>query len=166
MIKAVIFDLDGVLVDARELHYIALNRALEAINPQYQISRDEHLSTFDGLPTSKKLEFLRELGCKVNPYVSVHHSLDSVCNAWQEWEERRSHENYWIDGVVVKMNDVEVQRRLGYTGKSPRWALALKFAPEEATTVVKDVTYQVGRTGKITPVAVFEPAEGTGTTCS
>ena len=112
---------------------------------------------------SDKLQFLRELGCKVNPYVSVQRSLEGVCNAWQEWGTRRSQENYWIDGVVVKINDIELQRRVGYTGKSPRWALALKFAPEEATTVLKDVTYQVGRTGKITPVAVFEPVKVHGT---
>ena len=101
----------------------------------------------------KELELLKELGFKVNKNYKLCRNIDEVINFWKFWMEKKENEDYWIDGVAVKLNRRDWQEKLGYTGKAPRFAVAFKFPAEQATTVVKDIVIQVGRTGALTPVA-------------
>lgn len=112
----------------------------------------------------EELQRLIELGFKVNKKFKLCKSIEEVINFWKEWQKKREGEDYWIDGIVVKVNKREYQKRLGYTGKAPRWAIAFKWQGEQATTILEDVIFQVGRTGKITPVAVLKPVNIKGTT--
>ncbi|MBC7216606.1 MAG: NAD-dependent DNA ligase LigA [Candidatus Caldatribacterium sp.] len=105
------------------------------------------------------LEFLRELGFKVNPHARLAESIDEVIAIHNEWEEKRKTLDYDIDGLVVKVNNLTFQELLGATSKSPRWAIAYKFEPTRAVTRVLDIEVNVGRTGTLTPVAVLEPVE-------
>lgn len=105
------------------------------------------------------LKFLEKLHFKVNPHSKLLSSIKEVIDYWKEWTEKRKELEYWIDGVVVKVNDFEQQNELGWTAKSPRWAIAFKFPAQQVRTKVLNITFQVGRTGTITPVAEFEPVE-------
>lgn len=105
----------------------------------------------------EELEKLIKLGFKVNKHFKHCKNIEGVINFWKEWEKKREKEDYWIDGVVVKVNKREWQNQLGYTGKAPRWAIAFKWAGEEATTRIEDIIIQIGRTGKLTPVAILTP---------
>ncbi len=107
------------------------------------------------------LELLQKMGFKVNPYRKLCQSLEEV-QAYFEHERRNL--PYMTDGVVVKINPLKLQEQLGFTQKFPRWAIALKYPAEEAPTVVKSVSVQVGRTGALTPVAELEPIQLAGTT--
>ncbi len=107
---------------------------------------------------------LAAAGLVTNPHTVRLDSLDAVIRFVEEWEGRRHELPYEIDGVVVKADDLEVQRRAGATSKAPRWAVAYKFPAEQATTILRDVTIQVGRTGVLTPVAELEPVTLAGTT--
>lgn len=110
------------------------------------------------------LHLLKEMGFKSNPNNALCNSLDEVKEFCKKWEERRDSLNYEIDGVVVKVNDFGLRRELGSTSKFPRWALAVKFQPKQATTVIRDIRVQVGRTGALTPVAVMDPVLLAGST--
>ncbi|MDP3988759.1 MAG: NAD-dependent DNA ligase LigA [bacterium] len=114
----------------------------------------------------EELQVLQELGFKVNRHFSHAKTIDEVITYWQTWDAKKHSEDYWIDGVVVKVNQREYQEALGYTGKAPRFAIAFKFPAEEATTVVNDIVVQVGRTGVLTPVALLSPVVVAGTTVS
>lgn len=109
---------------------------------------------------------LKEIGLKINPHMRLCRDIEEVIEVWREWETRRHSLPYDIDGLVVKVNNLDQQRRLGTTMKSPRWAMAFKFSPTQATTKLKDIVLQVGRTGAITPVAILEPVELAGSTIS
>ncbi|MDO8499380.1 MAG: NAD-dependent DNA ligase LigA [bacterium] len=111
-----------------------------------------------------ELERLEQLGFKVNANRHLCKNLSEVVKFWESWQAKRNSEDYWLDGIVVKVNERQYQEALGFTGKSPRWAIAFKFATEQATTVVKDVYVQVGRTGALTPVALLEPVKLVGST--
>lgn len=115
----------------------------------------------DGRPAADRhweaLEKLAELGFKVNPHRRLCGGLDGVLEFIQEWEPKRETLAYEIDGVVVKVNDIALQQRLGWTAKAPRWACAYKYAAEQASTWVLDIGVQVGRTGVLTPVAHLDP---------
>jgi DNA ligase (NAD+) len=117
---------------------------------------------FDGHYES--LEWLRERGFKVNSDVQLHDSVDEVIEACRAWEERREGLDFEIDGVVVKVNDLELQRRLGVVGREPRGAIAWKFAPFTATTKLTRVAWNVGRTGHLVPFAQLEPVQVSGVT--
>lgn len=108
------------------------------------------------------LENLREWGVRTNKNSVLCESLDEVIKYCLRWQKERDSLGYEIDGIVVKVNNIEQQNRLGSTLKSPRWAVAYKFPARQATTIVKDILIQVGRTGVITPVAVLEPVECSG----
>lgn len=110
------------------------------------------------------LRLLKEMGFKSNPNNALCHSLDEVKEFCKKWEEKRDSLNYEIDGVVVKVNDFGLRRELGSTSKFPRWAIAVKFQPKQATTVIRDIRVQVGRTGALTPVAVMDPVLLAGST--
>ncbi len=105
------------------------------------------------------LKFLEKLHFKINPHSKLLNSIEEVIDYWKEWTERRKKLEYWIDGIVVKVNNFEQQNELGWTAKSPRWAIAFKFPAQQVRTKVLNITFQVGRTGTITPVAEFEPVE-------
>ncbi|MDO5358392.1 MAG: NAD-dependent DNA ligase LigA [Slackia faecicanis] len=110
------------------------------------------------------LEWLRESGFHVNPDVALCATPAEVRAFCESVAEKRSVLPYDIDGVVVKVNSFAMQRELGFTAKAPRWAIAYKFPPEEKTTLLRDITVQVGRTGAITPVAELDPVRVAGST--
>lgn len=124
--------------------------------------------TSEELPATQReeLEYLRGLGFKVNPHYELAGSLDEIFNYWERWRKKSKTEGYWIDGVVVKVNERKYQEALGYTGKAPRFAIAYKFPAEQVTTVVEAIVLQVGRTGVLTPVAHLRPVSVAGTTVS
>jgi len=109
---------------------------------------------------------LQELGFKVNRHFKLCKTIEEVIAFWKEWEGKKGKEDYWIDGVVVKVNERKSQELLGYTGKAPRFAIAFKFAAEQVTTIVERIVIQVGRTGKLTPVAEMRPVSVAGSTVS
>lgn len=114
-----------------------------------------------------ELSYIASLGLPVNPHARRVKTLDDIIKYWHYWQgSARKKENYQIDGVVIKVEEHEYQDILGYTGKAPRFAVALKFPAEQTTTIVKDITLQVGRTGVLTPVAHLEPVTVAGTTVS
>ncbi len=112
------------------------------------------------------LEFLRESGFAVNPRFKVCNGLEEVKTFIESWKNERNVVDYATDGVVVKVNDLALQRELGYVGRDPRWACAFKYPPEEVVTRVLDISVNVGRTGALTPLATFEPTVVAGTTVS
>ena len=113
---------------------------------------------------SEALDWLRDAGFHVNPDVQVCSDAESVRGFCRQALERRDDLPYEIDGVVVKVDEFAVQEELGFTSKAPRWAIAYKFPPEEKTTVLRDIVVQVGRTGTLTPTAVFDPVRVAGST--
>jgi DNA ligase (NAD+) len=112
----------------------------------------------------ESLEWLREHGFRVNPDVAVHSGTEDVISACRAWEERREQLDYDIDGVVVKVNSLALQRELGVVGREPRGAIAWKFPPTTATTVLKKIAWNVGRTGHMVPFAMLEPVQVSGVT--
>jgi DNA ligase (NAD+) len=112
---------------------------------------------------SKTLNALGTAGFKVNPNHRMVHSMDEVWAFIKEWEGKRESLEYEIDGIVVKVDRTGLQDELGFTGKAPRWAIAYKFAARGETTQLENVRWQVGRTGKLTPVAELAPVAIGGT---
>jgi DNA ligase (NAD+) len=124
--------------------------------------------TSEELPSTQaeELEYLRELGFKVNPHHMLAHSINDAIQYWEEWKGKGRHQGYWIDGIVVKVNEKKYEKTLGYTGKAPRFAIAFKFPAEQVTTVVEDIVLQIGRTGVLTPVAHLTPVSVAGSVVS
>ena len=121
-----------------------------------------------GLPSTqyKELEYLRDLGFKVNPHFAHEKDIEGVIAYWKKWQKEMPKEEYLADGVVVKVNERKLQELLGYTGKAPRFGIAFKFPAEQVTTVLEDIVFQVGRTGVVTPVAHLRPVLVAGSTVS
>jgi DNA ligase (NAD+) len=115
---------------------------------------------------SQVLDCLREWGLKVNPESAVVHGIDACEAYYQSMSERRDSLPYDIDGIVFKVNELELQQRLGFVSRAPRWAIARKFPAQEEMTQLLGVDFQVGRTGTITPVARLEPVFVGGVTVS
>lgn len=115
---------------------------------------------------SEGLDYLEKLGLKVNKERRVCKNIEEVLAYVEEWTAKRSDLAYEIDGIVVKLNDLRQQEEVGYTVKSPRWAIAYKFPAEEVPTVLRDIELRVGRTGVITPTAILDPVHVAGTTVS
>jgi DNA ligase (NAD+) len=114
----------------------------------------------------ENLERLRALGFKVNSYARRVAGLEELLALCREWGELRDKLPYEIDGVVAKIDSIEQQRRLGWTARSPRWAIAFKFSARQAETVLENIDVQVGRTGVLTPVARLRPVVVSGVTVS
>lgn len=141
-----------------------------------KIARERKLDTFiydiaytnGKMPATQieELEFIQHLGFKVNKNFKLCSTVGDIIKYWKEWQKRASKEDYLIDGIVIKVNDRNLQETLGYTGKSPRYAIAFKFPAEQVTTVVEDIVLQVGRTGVITPVAHLRPVSVAGSVVS
>ncbi|KAF9660347.1 NAD-dependent DNA ligase LigA [Tenacibaculum mesophilum] len=111
----------------------------------------------------ESLEAARKVGFKIPDTIVLAKSIEDVLNFVNEWDVKRHTLPYETDGVVVKVNSFQQQDELGYTSKAPRWAIAYKFKAEQVSTVLNEITYQVGRTGAITPVANLEPVQLAGT---
>jgi DNA ligase (NAD+) len=141
--------LDAKIVAQRQLNFFAytLHAENQAISSQWE-----------------SLELLQQMGFLVNPHRQLCNSLAEVEAYFQEWDTGRKTLPYMTDGVVVKLNDYQLQQQLGFTQKFPRWAIALKYPAEETPTIVKDIIVNVGRTGAVTPMAVMEPVQLAGTT--
>ncbi|WP_452229567.1 NAD-dependent DNA ligase LigA [Lacinutrix sp. MEBiC02404] len=112
----------------------------------------------------ESLEKARQMGFKVPEAAKLANSIEAVLEFVNYWDTERHNLPYETDGVVVKVNDLQQQEELGYTAKAPRWAMAYKFKAEQVSTRLNSISYQVGRTGAITPVANLEPVELAGTT--
>jgi DNA ligase (NAD+) len=112
------------------------------------------------------LMLLKELGFKTNPHSRLCSSLDDVIAFYDEQLGLRDSLDYDVDGIVIKVNSIDQQKRLGSTAKFPRWAISFKFPARQATTQIRDIVVQVGRTGALTPVAILEPVKLSGTTIS
>jgi DNA ligase (NAD+) len=112
----------------------------------------------------ENLENARNVGFKVPKTIGQANSIDAVFEFVNLWDSKRNELPYETDGVVIKVNNLQQQEELGYTAKAPRWAIAYKFKAEQVSTVLHEITYQVGRTGAITPVANLEPVQLAGTT--
>jgi len=115
---------------------------------------------------SEALKALQSIGFKVNPNHRLVHSIEDVWKFIGEWEAERATLPYETDGIVVKVDRIALQQELGFTGKAPRWAIAFKYAAHSAETQIEDIVPQVGRTGKLTPVAWLKPVPIGGTTVS
>ncbi len=110
------------------------------------------------------LEFLHQMGFRVNPHRQVCQDITEVDQYFQDWDNKRKSLPYMTDGVVVKLNLISLQEELGFTQKFPRWAIALKYPAEEVSTIVTEITVNIGRTGAVTPMAIMQPVEVAGTT--
>ncbi|MEO0687623.1 MAG: NAD-dependent DNA ligase LigA, partial [Cyanobacteria bacterium J06649_11] len=147
--------LDSRVVDKRRLDFFAYTLQIPGVD--------------DGSFADNQweaLKLLQKLGFKVNPNKQFCRSLDEVAQYYQHWDTQRLNLPYMTDGVVVKINSFSLQQELGFTQKFPRWAIALKYAAEEAPTRVNNITVNVGRTGALTPLAEMEPVQLAGTTVS
>ena len=111
---------------------------------------------------SEALNMADKLGFRTNPERRLCNGIDEVINYIEEYTEKRASLPYDIDGIVIKVDDMSLYDKLGYTSKTPRWAIAYKFPPEEVVTKLTDIIFTVGRTGKITPNAVLEPVRVAG----
>lgn len=147
--------------------------SLRQKNSQVTASRDlsfwaYQLGEVEGAPNflthTQSLDFLRDFGFPINPEVKTLNSLNKVLEFCQGWEAKRHDLNYEIDGVVVKLDDLAQREQLGFTSRAPRWAVAVKFAPEERNTILKNISVSIGRTGRATPFAVLEPVVLSGST--
>ncbi len=125
----------------------------------YDISSDNAPAT-----QAEELQFLKELGFRTDSNWKVVKDLSGIMQFYHHWKEAKKTQEFWIDGVVIKVNEKKYQNILGFTGKAPRWAIAFKFPAEQGTTRVKDIYVQVGRTGALTPVSLLEPVKLAGTT--
>jgi len=140
---------------------IASSRPLEAYF--YTLSYDE--STMP--PTHEQcLDAMRKSGLRTSPHIRKASSIEEVLESVSSWESRREDLEYEIDGIVIKVNSLVQQEKLGYTAKNPRWAIAYKYPPKQMTTRLLDIKVQVGRTGALTPVAVLEPVQVGGVVVS
>ena len=134
-------------------------------NPKSTIVRlSAHAEVHNPKSQWEALELLQNLGFRVNPNRKLYTSLEDVRDYYNYWDTERQNLPYMTDGVVVKLNSFELQEQLGFTQKFPRWAIALKYPAEEAPTVVKNISVNVGRTGALTPLAEMQPVQLAGTT--
>jgi DNA ligase (NAD+) len=140
--------LDASIVAERKLSFTA-----------YDISRGENTTTQE-----EELIRLKELGFYTGSAWKNVQTLKDIEAFWQHWQKEKHTLPYWIDGVVIKVNEKKYQDLLGYTGKAPRWAIAWKFPAEQGTTTIRDMYVQIGRTGVLTPVALMDPVKLAGTT--
>jgi DNA ligase (NAD+) len=152
--------LDPKVVAARRLDFFAYTLHLP---PDWQPAAGD-----PPLPRSQweSLRWLEALGFRVNPNAELLPNLTAVADFFAAWDERRKQLAYATDGVVVKLNDLRLQDAAGFTQKAPRWAIALKYPAEEAPSRLLRLSYQVGRTGVVTPVAEFAPVQLAGTSVS
>ncbi|MCL2063020.1 MAG: NAD-dependent DNA ligase LigA [Candidatus Cloacimonetes bacterium] len=124
------------------------------------------ISEDDKILHSANIETLKSLGFRINPHYIVAKTFREISDFCEKWEKERYNLDYEIDGIVLKINNLSLQAELGFTSKSPKWSIAYKFKAEEKTTILKEVVFQIGRTGAITPVAILEPIAISGSIVS
>ncbi len=152
--------LDPKVVAARQLDFFAYTLHLP---PDWTAVGDDPAAPSSQWQT---LQWLAAIGFRVNPMATLCPDLPAVETFFADWQERRKGLDYATDGVVVKLDDLRLQDEAGFTQKAPRWAIALKYAAEEAPSRLLRLVMQVGRTGVVTPVAEFEPVPLAGTSVS
>lgn len=149
--------------------------SLRQLDSTITAKRDLSMFTYtlisDGLTNPPKnhydsIMYMKEQGFKVNPNIKVCKNADEAIAYCKEWENKRFELDYATDGVVIKVNQIAVQEDMGFTSRAPKWATAFKFPPEEITTIVEDIELGVGKSGAITPVAVFKPVQLAGSIVS
>lgn len=148
--------------------------SIRQLDPKVASQRGLDVFIYDVAATSERLpstqleeiDYVRELGFKVNRHCELAGSVEEILEFWEKWRSKSKTEGYWVDGIVVKVNRRDLQERLGYTGKAPRFAIAFKFPAEQVTTVVENIVLQVGRTGVLTPVAHLRPVLVAGSVVS
>src|SRR3989338_2694011 len=148
--------------------------SIRQLDPSIAASRKLDMFIYDVAQTSEamprtqaeELDYLRKLGFKVNPNHIHAKDIEGCIDYWETWKRKGRHQEYWTDGVVIKVNEKRYQDMLGYTGKAPRFAIAFKFPAEQVTTILEDIVFQIGRTGVVTPVAHLKPVSVAGTTVS
>jgi len=148
--------------------------SIRQLDPKIAAARKLDVFIYDIAQTSEKfpgtqaeeLEYMRKLGFKVNPHYILAKNIEGAIDFWEIWKKKGRHQEYWLDGVVLKVNEKKYEEKLGYTGKAPRFAIAFKFPAEQVTTLVEDIVLQVGRTGVLTPVAHLKPVAVAGTVVS
>ena len=129
----------------------------------YDISKvDENILQINS--QEEELLLLDKLGFLTDKHWQVCKNMDAIWDFYEKLQKKKNSFGFWIDGVVIKINKIKYQKALGFTGKSPRWAIALKFPAEQGTSKIKEIYWQVGRTGALTPVALMEPVKLAGTT--
>ena len=127
----------------------------------------ENINELEGIDThSDSLEYLKKLGFSVSENYKICKSIDEVIEFIEYWTENRGSLKFDIDGMVVKVNNIEQRNEMGFTAKSPRWAIAYKFPAERKKSKILDIEVEVGRTGTITPTAILEPVRLAGTSVS
>lgn len=147
---------------------------IRQLDPKVVKSRSLDVFIYDigaldkGIPGNQidELKYLQKLGFKVNPHFEECKTIAEVVAFWQKWQKKKEKEDYWIDGVVIKVKEKKYQDILGYTGKAPRFGIAFKFPAEQVTTVLEGIVLQIGRTGVITPVAHLRPVSVAGSVVS
>ena len=146
--------------------------ALRNLDPAVTASRRldaffYQVGTIENPPYSSQpgmLDFLRENGFPVSPYLGKPHNREEIEQCIREIEEKRNSLDFLIDGVVIKVGDLSLRQQMGFTDKFPRWAVAYKFEAEESVTTLRRVTWELGRTGKLTPLAHLDPVDFYGVT--
>lgn len=153
--------LDPKIVAERKLSFTAYDiSAFKKQETRNKIQIDAVINT-----QADELVLLKELGFQTDDDWKTYKTIHDIWEMYDIWKDRNYKKKpYWIDGLVIKINQKIYQDALGFTGKSPRWAIALKFPAEQGTTKIKDIFVQVGRTGVLTPVALMEPVQLAGTT--
>ncbi len=149
-VAGAIRNLDPKVTAKRKLDFFAYN-----INYSPNLKFETQVEMF---------EFLKKQGFLTGKFFKIVHSIAEIEDIIKETEKTRPHLDYLIDGLVIKINQTKIREKLGFTEKVPRWAVAYKFEAEETSTILSSITWQVGRTGKITPVAELEPTELCGVT--
>lgn len=146
--------LDSSIVTERKLQFTAYDISLlEGTHKKVDMSSQKG-----------ELHALKHLGFVTEKHSKVVKNIEEILKIAKQWAKKKQSQAFWIDGLVVKVNEKKYQDALGYTGKSPRWAIAMKFPAEQGTTKIKDIYVQVGRTGALTPVALMDPVQLAGTT--
>jgi DNA ligase (NAD+) len=148
--------------------------SLRQLDPKITASRKldsfiydiEELNGASVVSQKEELDTLSKMGFKVNENHKVFGTLADIQKYYEFWTKKRHSLDYELDGIVIKVNSKKIQDVLGYTGKSPRWGVAYKFPAEQVTTILEDITFQIGRTGVVTPVAVLKPVVVAGSTVS
>ncbi len=154
--------LDSKIVKERKLDCFIYDLSMFDKNPSLRLE-----TLFQAPKTqSEELKLLKKLGFKVSNLWKHCKREDEIFEFYDYWKKNKDKENYWIDGVVVKLNNIDWQKKVGHTGKAPRWAIAYKFPAEQTTTIIKDIKVQIGRTGALTPVAHLNPVKVAGSTVS
>jgi len=146
--------LDASKTEKRPLDFFAYGAEFPMSNVQFPMSQ------------MGALEYLKKAGIKINPSTRLAKGMDRVIEFCSEFEKKREKLDYEIDGIVIKVNGFSLQNKLGSTMKSPRWAIAYKFPPQQKETVIEEIEVQVGRTGTLTPVAHLRPVRVGGVTVS